>query len=116
MGCGKAYDVALVTKWLANKVAALRTASPEPLSAIYINPKPQPSVGHSGSGVDTYSKDGLHPHLELLHWTLESGNRFFSSVYRSGTWIPAATATDALQNGFNLLERCLHIRADEPPT
>ena len=33
VGCGKAYDVALVTKWLANKMEALRTANPEPLSA-----------------------------------------------------------------------------------
>ena len=49
------------------------------------------------------SKEGLDESLELLHWTLHSGNDLFRSLYNEGLWMTPATASQAVENGYNLV-------------
>ena len=58
----------------------------------------------NGLGWGWFHQEGLSDSLELLYFTLESGNRFFHTIYNQGAWIPVEVAKTAVQNAYNLLE------------
>ena len=42
--------------------------------------------------------------LHLLHWCLDQGNSFFSTLYAHGLWIPAAVVKTMMVKVWNFLD------------